>query len=212
MSPLINSTVNKYKGVPIPRSAVETEARRLAAASFDTYDPNRGAALGTHMVNGMKHLQRYVIKYQNIGSIPEHRAIGISNFKQQKDLLTTDLGREPTTLEMSDALVWSPKEVERMSNEIRSDLNINTGDEGDSGFFDASFNTSDKTKEILYFIYHSPNSNDTTKKIIEYSFGFGGNTVINTPEIARKLNLPESEVRKIRSNIAKKVFESERLF
>jgi len=200
LDPVIQSNVNKFTGAPLPRPALESEARRLTVKSFDTYDPNKGAALNTHVTNHLKHLQRYVLQYQNVGKIPEHRGIAISRFQNIKSNLEDELNRPPTTYEIADALAWSPKEVERMNAELRQDLSIGTGKEDTSSFFDAGFHSKNKALEIARLIYHTaPNK---TKKIMEYTFGWGGNPQLTTAEIADRLNMPESQVRKIRSQIA----------
>ena len=71
MDPVIQYNVNKFTGVPLPRVALESEARRLAINAFNTYNPNKGAGFNTHVTNHLKHLQRYVLQYQNVGKIPE---------------------------------------------------------------------------------------------------------------------------------------------
>jgi len=100
---LLQKEVNKYAASPLPRTSLETEARILALKAFDSYDPNK-AQLNTHVTNHLKHLQRYVLTYQNIGKIPEHRGIAISKFQNIKENLTEDLDREPTIVELADAL------------------------------------------------------------------------------------------------------------
>jgi len=212
LDPVIQFNVNKYTGVPLPRTALESEARKLTVNALNTYNPNKGAALNTHITNHLKHLQRYVLQYQNVGKIPEHRGIAISRYQNIKDNLEQELNRPPTTLELSDSLSWSPAEVERMETELRQDLSVGVGREDTSSFFDSSFHTTDKTKEILHFIYYSPTTDSNTRKIMEYRFGFGGMPILSTVEIAQKLRLSESQVREIGSKIAEEVSKHERYF
>ena len=211
MDPIIQSNVNKYSGVPLPRMALESEARRLAVNAFDTYNPNKGAALGTHVTNHLKHLQRFVLQYQNVGKIPEHRGIAISRYHNVKDNLEQDLNRPPTILELSDTLGWALAEVERMESEMRQDLTIGTGKEETSSFFDTSFYTRDKAKETIRFIYYDPKIDSVKKKIIEYSIGIG-TPILSTFEIANKLNITEAQVRKIKSELAEEVNKYEEYF
>lgn len=103
LSPLLHKEINKYVASPLPRTALETEARMLALNAFETYDPNK-AQLNTHVTNHLKHLQRYTLIYQNIGKIPEHRGIAISRYQHVQENLEEDLDREPTIVEISDAL------------------------------------------------------------------------------------------------------------
>ena len=103
LNPLLMKQVNKYNASPIPRTALETEARVLALNAFDSYDPSK-AQLNTHVTNHLKHLQRFVLNYQNVGKIPESRGLAISKFQNIQSNLTEDLGREPTAIELADNL------------------------------------------------------------------------------------------------------------
>jgi len=212
MAPVVQFNVNKFRGAPLPRMAMESEARRLLVNAFDTYNPNKGAALATHATNHLKHLQRFVLQYQNVGKIPEHRGIVISRYQNIKDNLEQDLNRPPTTLELADALSWSPAEVERMETELRQDLTIGTGREDSSSFFDASFNKKDGSHELVEFIYYSPSTNGVKKKLMEYSLGIGGTPRLSTNEIALKLKMPESQVRKLNGELAQEVRDYEEYF
>ena len=48
IDPLLQKQVNKFQSSPIPRTALETEARMLALKAFETYDPSK-AQLNTHV-------------------------------------------------------------------------------------------------------------------------------------------------------------------
>lgn len=197
LSPLLNKEVNKYTSSPLPRPALETEARILATKALDSYDPNK-AQLNTHVMNNLKHLQRYVLTYQNIGKIPEHRGIAIGKYQSTFDNLTEDLNREPTEVELADALGWNPKEVERMQSELRRDLNIvNKEDDTEDGgdFFDYSdLNKHDTLKDALMFVYYDSSAED--KKILEYTFGIGSKKIMSPAQIAGKLKKPESYIKR----------------
>ncbi len=211
MRPLIQSNLNKFDGVPIPKSALEVEARKLTINALDTYDPSKGAAMNTHVVNHLKHLQRYVLKYQNVGKIPEHRGIMIGRYNSVKSSLETELNREPSTMEMAEALGWSLQEAERMESELRQDLSLNTGKDDTSSFFDKDMYSTDKTKEAIMFLYYS--TDPTTQKIMELSYGIGGYPIVyNVDEIAQRTGLATSKVRKIRQEIAEKINENLRYF
>lgn len=204
MDPLIQQHVNKFQAAPIPRSAIEAQGRMLAVKAFSEYDPARGAALNTHVVNHLKHLQRFVIDYQNIGKIPEHRGIAVSKFNNIKRNLEDRLDREPTIIELSEALNWSPKEVERMLTEQRSDITLSQSME-EAGWWDKDRLTTDSTKELIEFAYYDPTVSMEEKKILEYSFGLGGMPKLSVKEMALRLNKPESYIRKLGRQIAEKI-------
>ena len=201
MDPFLQSYVNRYAGAPLPRAAIESQARILAIKGFHTFDPGRGVQLNTHLGHELKHLHRYVLEYQNIGKIPENRGIAISKFKNIKSHLTEDLNREPTVLELADALQWSPAEVERMQTELRQDLNIIQGKE--EAFFDTSYNTTDDARDLAEFVYWS--STPVEQKVLEYWFGLGGNPKLTTDEMAKKLKKTPEEIKNISKQLALRI-------
>lgn len=205
MDPFLQSYVNKYSASPLPRPAIESQARILAVKAFETYDPKK-AALNTHVGHHLKHLHRYVLEFQNVGKIPENRGIAISKFKNVRSNLSDNLNREPNVIELSDSLHWSVPETERMQKELRQDLNIIQGKE--EAFFDVNFNTSDTTRDIVEFIYYS--STPEEKKLLEYWFGIGGTPKLGIDEIAMKLNKPVADVRKMSKELARKITEATR--
>lgn len=194
LNPLIQNQVQKYNNTPLPRTALEAEARRLAIRAFQDYDPNK-AGLSTHVTNHLKHLQRFVIDYQNVGRIPENRAIAISRFINVKANMEEDLGRPPSAAELADELHWSPAEIDRMERELRNDLSVTTGAE--DSFFDYDYNKTDKVKEIVDFVYWDPKTTNEERKYLEYKFGLRGGQKLEVKDIALKLNRSETYVRKM---------------
>lgn len=188
VDPLLRKNVEKFRNSGLPIEAVETEARSLAAQAFDTYDPNK-SQLNTHITNHLKHLQRFVIEYQNVAKIPENRAIAISKFHNIKAHLEDKLGREPNTVELSDELGWSISEVERMQAEQRKDLTMTSGEDL---FYENQFLDRDETLEAIWYVYHD--SDDVDKKILELLFGLMGNPKLSIQNIAVKINKSPSFV------------------
>lgn len=200
MEPLIRQNVNKFRAAPIPSYALESAARGMAVKAFETYDPNK-SQLNTHTVNNLKHLQRFVINYQNVGRIPENRAVKISRFNGVKNLLTEKLGREPNLAELADELQWSIQETERMQNELRSDLDLREGKE--ESFFDFTFEEDDNLKEIAYFVWFDEDR--IGKKIIEHTFGINNKPKLTTKELSEELNIPEATIRKKARDLGSKI-------
>ena len=201
LDPFLQSYVNKYTASPLPRPAIESEARLLAMHAFGTFDPKHGTQLSTHVGHELKHLHRYVLDYQNVGKIPENRGIAISKFKNMKSNLTEKLDREPTTVELADDLSWSPAEVERMQQELRADLNVIQGKE--EAFFDSQFNMTDHTLDVVMYVYWS--SSPEEQKIMEYWFGIGGHAKLPPDEIAKKLRKTPDQVKNMSKQIALKI-------
>ena len=208
MRPVYQKEANKFKAAPIPNSAIESQAKILTLKAFETYDPLK-SQLNTHVTNHLKHLQRYVLEYQNIGKIPEHRGLAIGKYQTVFDNLKEDLGREPTDMELADNLGWSTMEIGRMQSELRKDLMMNTlGDEEDlTDFFDFSFNNdSGVDKEALQYVYFDADYQG--KKILERFFGMHGHQQKNVSEIAQELGISEYYVRTKAKELAKEIKET----
>lgn len=200
MTPLLRKNVNKFRSTPIPLPALEAEARTLAVKAFETYNPEK-AQLNTHVTNHLKHLQRYVLNYQNVGKIPETRGVKITRYKNIKTQLSDDYGREPTMSELSDELSWSLPEVERMESELRSDLSIVEGKE--ESFFDYSMGNEDNVRDIMWFLY--VDEDPVGKKILEHTFEIGGAPKYNSTQLSKKLKVPETIIRKRKRQLAEKI-------
>jgi RNA polymerase primary sigma factor len=201
LDPFLQSYVNKYSGAPLPRPAMESQARLLALKAFESYNPKIGAQLNTHVGHELKHLHRYVLEYQNVGKIPENRGIAISKFKNIRSHLTEELNREPTVLELADDLSWSPAEVERMQSELRQDLNVIQGKE--EAFFDSQYNLTDQSRDIVEFVYWSAPPEE--QKIMEYWFGLGGSPQLTVEQMSRKLHKTPDEIKRISKAIAARI-------
>jgi len=204
---LIMSQVSKYSNSGLPLPALQLEGKRLALHSLETYDPNK-AQLNTHVVNNLKKLSRFVTTYQNVGYIPEPRALLIGQYQTVKANLEVDKGREPTTAEIADAMNISIKEVERLQNELRSDLSLTVKtDEDEGGFYrfvQPEF-VDLELKEAIDAVYID--SDPIDKKILEYTLGLYGNPIKTAKEITLSLNLTDSELKRRKKELAKKIKE-----
>ncbi len=79
LAPVINSQAGRFSGSGLPDIAVKLEGQRLALEAFKTYDPSK-SQLNTHVTNSLKKLSRFVTNYQNVGHIPEPRALMIGKY------------------------------------------------------------------------------------------------------------------------------------
>lgn len=207
VDPLLQKQVSKYQNTRVPRLAIETKARELTMGAFNTYDPMK-AQLNTHVVNNLKHLQRFTLEYQNVAKIPENRGIAINKFKNIQANLADELQREPNIQELSDALDWSPAETERMISELRKDLTMTTGEDL---LYDTAFAGLDPTRDAIAFVYQE--SDDEEKKILEMLFGLHNMPkAANTMEMAMRLKKPESYVKRKQKELAERIVATIKLF
>lgn len=197
LQPLAYSVIQKWSGAALPTSVIESEVKNLMIKALKDYDLNRGVQLNTFLISRLQKVSRLVYKYQNVGTIPEQRAIKIDQFKKIRTFLTDDLNREPTGVELAEELKWSNAEVERMEKELRTSVSFSNELAG------MSFVQSSRDMEILDLIYYELTPQE--KLVYEHLTGKAGKEVLSGQDIALRLKISPSTVTRIRQSIEKKI-------
>ncbi len=110
LHPLIVRETGKWQS-SVPQVALEAKARILTVEALESYNPNMGAAIGTHITSRLRKLSRSVYPYQNVARLPENKQLLYNTFQVAQNRLLDAHGREPTTEEIADELRWTPKKV-----------------------------------------------------------------------------------------------------
>lgn len=206
MKPLIYSAARKASyGSNVPESAHKAYAAQNFMDALRTFTPGKGAALATHVHNAVKNkANRLNYMYQNIGHIPEPRAMQIGLYQSEQQNLKGELGREPSAAELADRLSWNMKDVMHIQKELRKDLAMDQGTE------EAAFFENAREEEVLNFIYYDLGAEE--KVVYEHIFGkFGrqrmikANNKIDFDGIAKRMGISSSKVRTLFGSIRKKL-------
>lgn len=191
---MIQSAVNKYDNPNIPRPALESEAKNQAFIAFNTFNPQRGTQLSTHVGTRLKKLYSYVAKFQNIGKIPEGEVSSIRTYQNAKEDLRKKLMREPSTIELADYLAWDLNRVSRMEASLRKDY---------VGMDDVSaMETNPKFERMMYAYYEMTPEEQV---VFDYILGTHGKPKLTPGQIATKLNVSNSKVSSIKNKVAKRM-------
>lgn len=207
LKPLIYNRVNQFNASGLPRPTIELNAMKLASDAIDTYDPNK-SQLNTHVTNYLKKVRRFVTTYQNVGHIPEPRALMIGQYKAVVANLSDKHGREPTISEIADEMNLPEAEIERLKKEMRSDLSIemdDSDDEGAGGFF-SNVNpgtVGSPVKRALQYVYFDADPVD--KKILEYNFGIGETQRKTLSDMQKELKLNNQEFKERKKNLVTQI-------
>lgn len=210
---LIGSATNRYvNSSNLPPAAVKGQVMRRYVKAIDTFDPNRGVLLSTHVTNGLgRQMDRYLQRYSNIGRIPEDRSWLIGTMKQREAEFTELNGRPPSDSELSDDILMSgidlkllrqgkvtPKMVGTLRREIRSDyLAEGAGHE-------VSLPGHSAVEQQAVFMHGSLNPEQ--QLVLEHTFtGFGKPIIPDPAELGRTLNMSPQKVRGIKKQIEKKL-------
>lgn len=197
LQPLAYSVIQKWSGAALPTSVIEAEVKSLMVKALKDYDDNRGIQMNTFLISRLQKVSRLVYKYQNVGTIPEQRAIKIDQFKKIRTFLHDNIGREPSAVELAEELKWSVPEVERMEKELRTSISFS------NELTEMSFMQSSRDMEILDLIYYELTPQE--KLVYEYLTGKGGKQELSGQEIALRLNVSPSTVTRIRQSIEEKI-------
>ena len=198
--PLMYSQGARYlQTAQLPRSAVEADMVQHFHRAMETYDPDKGAQLNTHIWNHLQHTGRYLRTYTNIGKIPEPRSQQIGLYESRNAVMTEELGRPPTTFELADAMSVAPKEVELLRKELRRDILV---DDATSGLSEIVSETP-RALEQLRFLHMELAPDQQT--VLEHTYGlYGRPATENNEDLARILGMTPQRIRAIKRQIAKR--------
>jgi len=188
VNPLIHREANKWAGT-LARPLLEAEGKRLAMEAFHSYDPSKGAALGTHVVNQLQRMSRLSYANQNVARLPENKMLLYHSYNVAHSDLADAHGRAPTTDELADHLSWPLHQVEAYRKSIGRREMLESGglfESGDAGLYDA-----DKQEHVVDFIHHGLTPQH--KAIFEHLTGYGGAEQLSNTEIQKKLGLTQGQ-------------------
>jgi DNA-directed RNA polymerase specialized sigma subunit len=128
--PIFAQKIRQWKPKFVPESAFKADLIGHAIKAFKSYDPDRGAALNTHVEGGLRKAMRYGNRGANLSYIPEGQANKIGLLNKTKDELKEELSREPTYAELSAHIRglsskykdMTPKRVETIMKAVRRDI------------------------------------------------------------------------------------------
>ena len=183
LNPLIQREVQKW-GTTVPRPALESKARILTAEALNTYDPNKGAAIGTHVASRIRKLSRHVYPYQNIARLPENKQLNYNTFQIAQNRLIDNLGRDPSVSELSDELGWSQRKVTDFQRSFgRRELVESEG---------AYIDEDPSTQTLIDFYYHGLNPHD--QRLFEDITGYKGKPAMNNRQLMNKYRLTQGQL------------------
>jgi RNA polymerase primary sigma factor len=187
VDPLIQRAVNPWAG-SLARPLLEAEGKRLAVKAFESYDPNRGAALGTHVTNWLLKLSRLAYSNQNVARLPENKMLAFHKFHVANAQLADDLGRPPTADELADHLAWSLQHLEDFRKSISHQELLESGG-ASTERESASLYESEAQDHLVDFIHHD--LPPPQKLIFEHLTGYRGAEVLSNQEIMKRLGLTQ---------------------
>jgi DNA-directed RNA polymerase specialized sigma subunit len=135
IEPLIKSEArNRMAGLggSIPGGALRAQLQSAAVQGIHSYDPSLGVPLSSHIYGNFRRVNDFVAANRNAKYMPREHVDTYQQLKNVQEELKTEIGREPTPLELQERLGWGAKKVKRMlrgfGSEVYSDMGTDLDD------------------------------------------------------------------------------------
>jgi len=192
LSPIIYKEVSRASG-SLPTVALNAEAKKWTIKAIQTFEPERGFALATHVMNYLPKVRRMNYKYQNAVRLPENMQLQFHDYNKSLGQLTDELNRDPTEDEMAQKLGWSKGQVVKFKGSLYSDLLEGSGEK------DLEF-TEFSDRSIL--MSHLMAQLDPQEKMI-----LRLNKDLSSPELAAKLGVNTNRLNYLKKKLTEKIIK-----
>lgn len=198
LKPTVNHAMNKYglRSTNVPKAAVEGQAIVEFDKALKSYNPQSGAALSSWVFGRMRALQRYMREEQDIAHIPDNRAVEIGRLRERTLFLTDQLGRDPSTEELSDDLNIPIKKLGQLQRELRRDYMAENGLDAFTDVDDMA-ELEDRARSLQMDL------SGEQQVILEHVMGLFGKQRLTIAQLAKKLNKTENQVRGEKNKVVK---------
>jgi DNA-directed RNA polymerase specialized sigma subunit len=193
--------MKEWRPPSVPKSAFEAELTKHVIKAIETYDPNRGASLNTHVNHRIQKAKRYMVQQQNLARIPEEQAYRIGDIQRTQDELFEQFGRKATHAEIGTHLGMPEKRVTTIIKSMRRDIPSSRW-ESDPEVTQIS-QQSQREHEILPLIRDTLNPQE--QQVFDHIYGHNGTPVISgTGQLAKRLGMSPSQVSRLKTSIGNK--------
>lgn len=203
----INRGAHSWKAPAVPVAAFKADLKKNAINAFETYSPDKGASLRTHVNNLLRRSQRFNAKYQNVAFIPEEKSALITPIKKAREVLFDDLGKQPTHGQIASYLNNQPELLpKRVQGKLTASL-IKTVDKYQIKDIPGGAFESDPVPKMMSFHTETlellrPSLKPDEQVVYDFMFGKNGKPKIeSTGEIARRIGRSPSQVSRLKKRI-----------
>lgn len=189
------AAVKTIKAPNVNEAAFRGVLAKNAISAFESYDPNRGASLTTHVTNYIQKAKRFNTKAQNMAYIPEDKVKYIGKIDAARDELRDDLGRDPTHQEIGSRVGISGKLVKEIQGLRRADIRASSFQSDPVG------HVGSRDREVISLLKTELKGDDLT--VYNYLYGQNGMPKIeSTGDIAKRMGKSPSQISRIKNHIA----------
>jgi DNA-directed RNA polymerase specialized sigma subunit len=203
VNPVINAALRAYAGVN-PSPTIRSRAKLLTLHATGSYDPNR-AKLRTHLMTQLQGLRRHVARESMAVSVPEQVALDLGHVREAENRLRDQLGRDPSTGEMTDYTGLSHKRLGYLQQHryTRSEGSMQRPTEEGEDIYAPAVEAGSDHSAWHEFVYNDLDPVDQV--ILEHALGLHGKPVLQNQQIAKKLRLSPGAVSQRKAKIQAKL-------
>lgn len=192
--PTFAQKTREWKAPAVNPAAFKADLQRHAIKAFETYDPERGASLSTHVIGRIQKSKRFNTRSQNLAYIPEDKARHIGAIDSAIDELTEELGRPPTHAEIAPKVGITARQVKEIQGLRRADISSSQFSSDPLGY------SGSRDREIISLL--RPELKEDEQAVYDFLYGKNGKpTVTSTGELARRLGKSPSQISRIKNRI-----------
>jgi DNA-directed RNA polymerase specialized sigma subunit len=184
LMPIIKRETLRWSAM-VPAFVLENEAKKLTIKACESYNPNAGTALSTHVVNALQKLSRLAYKSQSTLSVPEDQRLTFNRYNAAVKHLEDMNGVKPTLHDVSDYLAIKPKRLQKIIENVGRKEFMESG-EG-PGFVQ---HDDDSIIDLAY-----GDMTPLQRQIFELRTGYNNTPVAkDAKEIMKKLNITQAQL------------------
>lgn len=202
--PLLARSQKTWKAPAVNPAAFRAELQKHFINAAHSFDPNQGAAFNTHVQTRLKKALRYNTQHQNVGYIPEDKARRIGAINRAADALQEDLGRAPTPDEIGGQIGLRGEQVRTIQKGVRRDIPGSVFEEKGQDPIEL---VGSREQDVIRLMGRAPEQYLSPEEvtIFKHIYGTGSPKMSGTGELARKLNMSQSRVSRLKSSIGAKI-------
>lgn len=199
--PLLARSQKAWKAPAVNPAAFKAELQKHFINAAHSFDPGQGAAFNTHVQTRLKKALRYNTQHQNVGYIPEDKARRIGAINRASDALREDLGRAPTAGEIGKQVGLGAEQVTGIQRGIRRDIPASLFEN------DPIELAGSREQDVIRLISRAPEQymSPEETQVFRHIYGVGAQKISGTGELAKKLNMSQSRISRLKSSIGAKI-------
>ena len=204
--PVIQSALTSYARGD---KGLHTQAKKLTAQAVQSYDPNRGVKLQSHIMTQLQPLRRIHATRATPLRVPERVRTDLYHLRQAQQNFMDRFGRDAADSELAEQMGVPIPRIRHirkfMSREMPESAFTMPSGEGDAEVFYPGVQKSSPEDIWIEYVHHDASPMD--QKILEWKTGYNGKKQLSTLEIARRLRISPSAVSQRATRMAKKLNE-----